>query len=192
VGRVVGTALRRRSFPVPVIEHDPALARALRRDGVPVLLGNAESAALLERAGLARARLLVLALLDPPATRQIVEQARRLAPARRVGARTHSEAEVAQLQAGGVGEAVMVMGERVLALEPVRHSLRRLGVSALEALAAVRGFCSEAPAGRPGGPAPGPSPGSPEDSGLASAPEPAAPQPPGPPPPSRLRRRVVR
>ncbi|HEX2035186.1 MAG TPA: NAD-binding protein, partial [Chloroflexota bacterium] len=97
------------------------------------------------------ARILIVAIPDALATRQIVEYARATHPHLDIVVRTHSDAEAAFLARKGVSEAVV--GERELALEMTRHALRRFGVSATETLAVLRGLrergaTDEAPARR--------------------------------------------
>lgn len=138
VGRVIGSALFRRGFPFVVIEEDPRIVRQLRAQGVPAFLGNAANPVILERVNLKRARVLVVAIPDPVAVRQIVDYARSVNPNLDIVVRTHSETERAFLQRRGVNEAVM--GEQELALEMTRHTLHRFGVSGLEVQAIIRGL----------------------------------------------------
>ena len=148
VGQVIGATLRRHGFPYVAIDEDRALVRREREREVPLLLGNAANPVLLERANLAEARLLLIALPDPLAARQIADYARRLNPALDVVARTHSREERAFLERLGVGEAVM--GELELALEMTRHALCRFGLDDLEALATVRALRDQERAVPPG------------------------------------------
>jgi CPA2 family monovalent cation:H+ antiporter-2 len=138
VGRLIGAALRRRSLPFAVIEQDPRLVRRLRDRGVPAFLGNADNPVLLKTAGVAEARLLIIAIPDAVAGRQIVDYARQANPDLDIVVRAHSAEQMAFLRQRGVGEAVM--GELELALEMSRHALRRFGVSAMETLAIVQGL----------------------------------------------------
>ncbi|CAA9570695.1 MAG: Inner membrane protein YbaL, KefB/KefC family [uncultured Thermomicrobiales bacterium] len=135
VGQVIGAALRRRGLAFVVLDEDRYLVRRARAQGLPALLGNAASPVLLERANLGAACTLVIALPDPLAARQIVEYARHHHPDLDIVARTHSWEERAALTGRGVTEAVM--GELELALEMMRHTLGRFGLSDLEALAEV-------------------------------------------------------
>jgi monovalent cation:H+ antiporter-2, CPA2 family len=127
VGGVVARALRRRGFEVVVIDQDPRVVRALRAAGVTAYTGSADNTILLDRVGLDRARLLVLAVPDAVVARSVVEYARRVNPSLDIVARTHDEAEMRELLRRDVDEAVM--GELELALEMTRHALRRFGVS---------------------------------------------------------------
>jgi monovalent cation:H+ antiporter-2, CPA2 family len=81
---------------------------------------------------------LVLAIPDPPAARHALEYAKRVNPRIEVVARTHSERERAQLLDLGARQAVL--GERELALQLARFTLRRFGVSAPETEAIAQGL----------------------------------------------------
>jgi CPA2 family monovalent cation:H+ antiporter-2 len=138
VGRVIAATLRQRGLPFVVVEQDPRHVRRLRAVGIPALLGNAANPLLLDQTNLEQARVLIVALPDPLATRQIVDHARQRNPDLDIVARTHSTVEAAFLLQRGVSE--VVHGELELALEMTRHTLRRFGVGALEALALVQGL----------------------------------------------------
>jgi monovalent cation:H+ antiporter-2, CPA2 family len=138
VGQLVGEALSRRGFTFVAVDQDPRVVRRIRAHGVSALLGNADNPIILERAGLERAQVLVVALPDAVATRQVVDFARRTAPKLDIVARTHSEQELRQLRSRGVNEAVA--GELELALEMARHTLRRFGVSSAETLIILHGL----------------------------------------------------
>jgi CPA2 family monovalent cation:H+ antiporter-2 len=138
VGGLIAAALERRGFPYVVIEQNRQIVEALRRRGIPALYGDAANPLLLERVHLPQARLLVIAIPDPLATRQIVDFARRVNPQLSIVARTHSPSEWAYLQAQGVDE--VVLGEQELALEMARYALRRFGVSNTEVQAILAGL----------------------------------------------------
>jgi CPA2 family monovalent cation:H+ antiporter-2 len=90
-------------------------------------------------AGIARARLVVVATADPHETRLIVERARDLNPVVDVVVRTHSDTEAAHLRSLG-GKVQAVHGERELAVQMARYALRRFGISAAEAEAIAQGL----------------------------------------------------
>lgn len=138
VGRIVAEALSRRQLPFVVISVDPRLVRRLREHGVHALLGNAANPVLLDLAGLARARVLVIAVPDAAESRQILDHARRVNPALDIVVRTHSWTERDLIL--DRGDAEVVMGELELALEMTRHTLHRFGVSTLEAQSAIHGL----------------------------------------------------
>lgn len=142
VGQLIGAALARRGFSFLAIDHDPRVVRRLREQGQLALLGSADNPVILDRAGLDHARVLVLAVPDAVATRQIVEYAHRNWPRLDIVARTHGEAQQRELRSRGVDEAVS--GELELALEMARHTLHRFGVTSAETLAILQGFRSRA------------------------------------------------
>jgi CPA2 family monovalent cation:H+ antiporter-2 len=138
VGRVIGEALERRGFTYLVMEIDPRICRGLRERGIPVIQGAAENSHHLRRAGLDRARVLVVALDDPIALRQVVHHARRESNRLLIVARAKSVADREFLQREGVTEIVSADVE--LAVEMARFTLARLGVSAAETGAIVAGL----------------------------------------------------
>ncbi len=140
VGQLIGEALTRRGFSFVAIDHDPRVVRRLREQGVVALLGNADNPVILDRAGLDQARVLVVAVPDAVAARQIVDYAHRGWPRLDIVARTHSEEQVRELRSRGVDLAVS--GELELALEMARHTLHRFGVTSAETIAILQGFRS--------------------------------------------------
>jgi CPA2 family monovalent cation:H+ antiporter-2 len=142
VGRVIGSALRRRGFRYVVIEEDPRIVRRLRERGVTAIQGNAANPLTLAQAKLSQARVLVIAIADPLPVRQIVDHVRREHPRLDIIVRVQTEAEGAFLFRRGVGEAVF--GELETALEMTRRTLHRFGLSAPETQAIVQSLRSRA------------------------------------------------
>jgi monovalent cation:H+ antiporter-2, CPA2 family len=138
VGRLIGAALERRGFPYVVVEEDPRIARMLRERGVSVVQGSAENERILERAGVDHAQVLVVAVPDSLALRQIVDHARRTNPRLPIVARARTRADREFMRQRGVQE--VVMAETEAALEMARYTLGRLGVSAAETGAIVQGL----------------------------------------------------
>lgn len=137
VGEIVATILANR-FQVLVVEEDRRLANAARAHGFDVLEGPPASPAVLDRMDLGNARVLIVTLPDPFATRLLVERARAINPRIDVVARAALPSEAEKLYEAGVTEAVVPDDE--VALELARHSLHRFGLSAPEALAAIQGY----------------------------------------------------
>jgi CPA2 family monovalent cation:H+ antiporter-2 len=135
VGEVVGSVLKGHA-PIVVIEEDPRIVARLREESVPVIQGNAAYPAVLARADLPHARVLVVAIPDPVSVRQVVDQARAQAPALDIVVRTHTEPEWRFLIARGVSEAVL--GEWELALELTRHALQGIGLTPEEIEATIQ------------------------------------------------------
>lgn len=126
VGRVVVALLGRFGAPVVVIDEAPEVVAALRRRGIPSLLGDAAQAPVLDGAGIARARLLVVCIPERMAVRRVVDHAHAASPGLVVLARAHSDRERDELYERGVAE--VVHGERELALELGRRSAQVLGL----------------------------------------------------------------
>lgn len=138
VGHVIGDALERRGFGYSVIEIDPRVCTRLRERGIRVIQGAAENPHALRRAGVDRARVLVVALPDPIALRLVVHQARRENARVAIVARARSAADREFLLREGVGE--IVSAEAELAIEMARYTLARMGVSSAETQAIVAGL----------------------------------------------------
>jgi monovalent cation:H+ antiporter-2, CPA2 family len=139
VGRLIGPALERRGFRYVVVTQQRDEVDRLRRQGITAIYGDAANAEVLEMAGLDHARLVVVATSDPNETRLIVERVRAANPNVDLVVRTHSDTEAAHLRSLG-GKVQAVHGERELAVQMARYSLRRFGVSATEAEAIAQGL----------------------------------------------------
>jgi K+:H+ antiporter len=139
VGRLLGPAFERRGFRYVVITQQRDEVDRLRGQGISAIYGDAANPVVLVMAGIARARLVVVATADPHETRLIVERVRDLNPVVDVVVRTHSDTEAAHLRSLG-GKVQAVHGERELAVQMARYALRRFGISAAEAEAIAQGL----------------------------------------------------
>lgn len=139
VGRLIGPALERRGFRYVVITLQRREVEQLRAHGIAAIYGDASNAEVLERAHVATARLVIVASSDPHVTRLVVERALVANPAIDFVVRTHSDTEAAHLRAIS-GRVQAVHGERELAVQMVRYSLRRFGVDSREAEAIAQGL----------------------------------------------------
>ncbi len=126
VGGTIGPALHQHGLPFVVIERDRSRLETPLAQGVPIIDRDASQPATLEAAGIAAARLLVIAIPDGFEARRVLELARAAHPSLDIVVRAHSEPELERLQALGVGLAVM--GERELARAMLEYALRSLGV----------------------------------------------------------------
>ncbi|CAN5721681.1 cation:proton antiporter [soil metagenome] len=141
-GRVAGLvihALSRREFSFVVISEDRRDVERLRGESVRAIFGDATSPELLERAGIAAARVAVVAIPDEHAARLIVERARALNPRIALVVRSHSEHLVAALT-NQPGPIQTIHAELELAVQMTRYTLRRFGVSTIEAEAIAEGL----------------------------------------------------
>jgi NhaP-type Na+/H+ and K+/H+ antiporter len=135
VGRVLARLLRKRGLPFVVIEQDQTTAMALRRGGLRVLHGHGEDAAVLLRAGIREAKLLLVTTTQPVAARRAIAEAHRLNPQLEVIVRVHNESLRAALRA--FPRTRCVQGDVELAYAMGRDMLHACGVSAIEAEALV-------------------------------------------------------
>jgi CPA2 family monovalent cation:H+ antiporter-2 len=126
VGGKISPTLEQERLPFVVIERDRRLFDELQARGVPVLFGDATAPGLLEAAGIAAARLLIVATPDSFQARRTVELARASNPSIDIVVRTHSDEECARLREQHVGR--IIMGEQELARAMLEYALRRLGV----------------------------------------------------------------
>ena len=127
IGRAVARVLTSRGFDWIAIDLDYPVARQARDAGMPLVYGDASSPSVLDAARIHEARVLVVALPDALATRQAVSYGLRRNPRLDVVARAHSEADETDLRR--MGARRVVVAERQLSDELVRHALRRFGVS---------------------------------------------------------------
>jgi CPA2 family monovalent cation:H+ antiporter-2 len=133
VGRSVARVLESRGFSWIAVDSDYAVARESRRAGARVVYGDAGAPSVLDRTRIAECHTLIVAIPDALATRQAVAYIRDRNPRAEVVARAHSEAEEAELRRLGVIR--VVVAEREVGNELVRHALRRFGVSEREVAA---------------------------------------------------------
>jgi CPA2 family monovalent cation:H+ antiporter-2 len=123
VGRVLAAELEQHGIPYLVVDQDRGLIQELHERGVAALHGDVLEHATEKQLHLESARLLVVAMSDPLATRHLVEVAHRQYPGLPVIARTHSESERQFLHEHHV-EAILA--EHELALTMSRRALDRL------------------------------------------------------------------
>ena len=121
VGGAVGPELRRRGWPVLVIEDAPDMVERLHAEGIPTLHGNGADGRILAAANLEAARLLLVAIPNAFEAGQIVEQARAANPGLEIVARAHFDAEIDHLRQHGAD--TVIMGEREIARAMLEHAV---------------------------------------------------------------------
>jgi CPA2 family monovalent cation:H+ antiporter-2 len=136
VGRSVARVLASRGFDWVAVDVDYPIARAGRDAGLPLVYGDGSIPSVLEEARIREARSMVVALPDALAARQAVGYALRHNRRLEVVARAHSDADADELRR--LGAARVIVAERELGNELVRHALRRFGVSDREIDAILR------------------------------------------------------
>ncbi|MGQ0608126.1 MAG: cation:proton antiporter [Chloroflexota bacterium] len=133
VGRSVARVLGSRGFGWVAIDGDYSVARDARSSGAAIIYGEAGAPSVLDQARITDAHAIIVAIPDSLATRQAVIYSRARNPRIEIVARAHSDAEEADLRRLGV--ARVVVAERELGNELIRHALRRFGVSDREVAA---------------------------------------------------------
>ncbi|HLQ69108.1 MAG TPA: cation:proton antiporter [Gemmatimonadales bacterium] len=96
-GRNLAAALRAIHAPYLIVELNAQSVRRARGQGEPAFYGDATREEILRALGIERARLLVIAISDPAATRRMVRIARDLNPQLHIIARTRYVIEIPEL-----------------------------------------------------------------------------------------------
>lgn len=125
-GENLARVLRATRIPYTVVEMNRATVAAAQREGARVIVGDATRWFILERAGLATARALVVAVSEPQATRQIVAQARAARPDLYILARTRYVSELDTLYR--LGARLVIPEEFETSVEIFAHVLKEFGV----------------------------------------------------------------
>jgi CPA2 family monovalent cation:H+ antiporter-2 len=93
-------------LPHVIVDLDPETLQSEPAKGSEVLLGDIAQPAIQHRAGVARARVLVIALSDPVATRRACAMARALSPDVFIIVRTRYVAEIDELHRQGASQVI--------------------------------------------------------------------------------------
>lgn len=149
VGQIIGRFLFASGVKATVLDRDPDQIEMLKRFGFRIFYGDATRLDLLEAAGAARAKLLVVAIDDPEASELLVERVREHFPKLRIVARARNVGHYAALRRRGVEiveretfEGSITLGRKaleVLGCPPFEarersDRFRRFNVSMLEEL----------------------------------------------------------
>ncbi len=105
-GRAVADELERNGVEIVVIDADPAREEELQRRGAPYVIGSADVDDVLERAGIGRARAIVVATPSDPDNVFITLSAREKNPHVRIHARGETEAGLRRLRLAGADQAL--------------------------------------------------------------------------------------
>jgi CPA2 family monovalent cation:H+ antiporter-2 len=105
-GRHLARAAKRAGIRYAVLEMNPDTVRREAEAGEPIVYGDATAQAVLEHLHVTEARVMVVAISDPSATRRITEAARKLAPSLHLVVRTRFLSELGPLLALGASEVV--------------------------------------------------------------------------------------
>ncbi len=153
-GSTVGRLLKSQGIGTTVLDHDSEQVELLRRLGLKVYYGDATRIDLLETAGVREAKVLVLALDDPPTTLGLARSAKQHWPHLKVYARAFEWRDAADLYEAGVdhvyrealdsslrlGSDVMrALGFRAFHSERAAQKFLRHDQESLQLLASYRG-----------------------------------------------------
>jgi monovalent cation:H+ antiporter-2, CPA2 family len=105
-GRNLARVLHRAGIRFVVLDLNPETVRAERERGRPILYGDASREEILRHAGVANARVMVIAISDAIASRNAVVAARRINPALHIVVRTRYVREMEPLLLLGTDEVV--------------------------------------------------------------------------------------
>jgi glutathione-regulated potassium-efflux system ancillary protein KefC len=137
-GQIVGRLLRANQIAMTVLDHDPDQIELLRRFDIKVFYGDATRVDLLQAAGAAKARALVVAIDDTEASLALVDAVQREFPGLKIMARARNVSHLYDLMDRGVTvieretfEAALQLGQSVL---------QHLGFGAFRARQAAQKF----------------------------------------------------
>jgi len=125
-GRNVARSARGESIPYLIVEIDPEIVSIEGKRGEPIYFGDATQEAVLEHVGIKKARVMVIAISDPRASRRITELARRLNPDLFIIVRTRYIMEMKPLHDLGADE--VIPEEYETSIEIFSRVLDRYGV----------------------------------------------------------------
>lgn len=105
-GRNVAQAAKTAKIPYLIIEMNPETVRREKQAGEPITFGDASFEEVLRHAGVGAARVMVVGISDPAATRKITAVARQLNQKLHIIARTRFFQEMVPLQDLGANEVI--------------------------------------------------------------------------------------
>jgi CPA2 family monovalent cation:H+ antiporter-2 len=124
VGSVITQLLQQQNIKYAVIETNEKLVEGLVLAGIPAVSGDAADPVVCDAVGLRRARMLLFAIPDSFQLRHALAYVHSLNPQLDIVARAHSQIEITELTAAGVGH--VVMGEYELARQMGLYAVQRL------------------------------------------------------------------
>ena len=126
-GRNLAKVLRRAKLPYVVLELNAEVVREASQQGEKIIYGDATRKEVVHHAGLEEARVLVLAISDPTATRHTVWLARQINPDIHIIVRTRYMSELAELRELGADD--VIPEEFETSIEIFSRVLREYGVA---------------------------------------------------------------
>ncbi|MDI6697669.1 MAG: monovalent cation:proton antiporter-2 (CPA2) family protein [Candidatus Saccharicenans sp.] len=105
-GRNLARVLKETGISYLIVEINPETFRAACQAGEPIIFGDASSQVILNEAGLARARALVVAISDPAGARRAISLARKSNPEIFIVVRTRFASEIEELYRLGANDVI--------------------------------------------------------------------------------------
>ena len=136
-GQVITRVLAGLRIGATLIDHDPNQIETMRRFGIKAYYGDAARMDVLEAAGAARARLLIVALDDYQAAMRMVKAVRRRLPHLKIVVRAHSRSDAYEYFEMGVPSVRETFGS---ALDATEEALRALDYGPIAARRVVQRF----------------------------------------------------
>ena len=136
-GQVVTRVLNGLGIHATLIDHDPNQIELVRRFGSKAYYGDATRLDVLEKAGVARARLLVVAIDDAASALRLAREVRKRYPALKIIARAHGRSDAFEYLELGVPAVREVFGS---ALDAAEGALRALDFGPMAARRVVTRF----------------------------------------------------
>ncbi|ETX15663.1 potassium transporter [Roseivivax halodurans JCM 10272] len=138
-GQIVNRLVQSTGFKTVVIDHDMETIQVMRRFGFKGYFGDPTRPELLHAAGIAHAKVLVVALDDPKATSRLVAYARRLrGEDLHIVARARDRTHVYELYQAGADDIVREMFDS--SIRAGRYVLENIGLTEFEANEAQNTF----------------------------------------------------
>lgn len=137
-GQVLTRLVQSAGFPTTVLDHNLATVELMRKFGFKGFFGDPTRPEVLHAAGLATAKVLVVALDDPKATLRLVTYARSQRPDLHIVARARDRGHVYRLYAAGANDIVRELFDS--SLRAGRYVLEHVGLTEYEAAEAERLF----------------------------------------------------
>ncbi|AHD01456.1 monovalent cation:proton antiporter-2 (CPA2) family protein [Leisingera methylohalidivorans] len=137
-GQIVNRLVQASGFKTVVLDHDMEAVQLMRRFGVKSFLGDPTRPELLKAAGIAKAKVFVVALDDPEGVVKMVAYVRRSYPELHIIARAKDRNHVYELYKAGADDIVREMFDS--SVRAGRYVLENVGLSEYEAAQAAQTF----------------------------------------------------
>ncbi|MFY0310206.1 monovalent cation:proton antiporter-2 (CPA2) family protein [Leisingera sp. D0M16] len=137
-GQIVNRLVQASGFKTVVLDHDMEAVQLMRRFGVKSFLGDPTRPELLKAAGIAKAKVFVVALDDPEGVVKMVSHVRRAYPDLHIIARAKDRNHVYELYQAGADDIVRELFDS--SVRAGRYVLENVGLSEYEAAQAAQTF----------------------------------------------------